>query len=54
MSAPCSKIYHFQSRSTAFKAIGYTPEKEDRANRMLPMEIQLGWLKDIGFVDLTR
>jgi tRNA (cmo5U34)-methyltransferase len=52
MSAPCSKIYHFQSRSTAFKAIGYTPEKEDRANRLLLMEIQLGWLKDIGFVEV--
>src|ERR671921_526928 len=34
------------------KAIGYTPEKEDRANRLLPMEIQLGWLKDIGFVEV--
>jgi ubiquinone/menaquinone biosynthesis C-methylase UbiE len=34
------------------KAIGYTPEKEDKANRLLPMEIQLGWLKDIGFVEV--
>ena len=34
------------------KAIGYTPEKEDRANRLLRMEIQLGWLKDIGFVEV--
>src|ERR687893_944722 len=33
-------------------AIGYTPEKEDRANRLLPMEIQLGWLRDIGFVEV--
>jgi tRNA (cmo5U34)-methyltransferase len=23
-------------------AIGYTPQKEDRANRLLPMETQLG------------
>jgi tRNA (cmo5U34)-methyltransferase len=34
------------------KAIGYTPEKEDKANRLLPMETQLGWLKDIGFVEV--
>jgi tRNA (cmo5U34)-methyltransferase len=34
------------------KAIGYSPEKEDRANRLLPMEIQLGWLRDAGFVEV--
>jgi tRNA (cmo5U34)-methyltransferase len=34
------------------KAIGYSPEKEDRANRLLPMEIQLGWLRDTGFVEV--
>jgi ubiquinone/menaquinone biosynthesis C-methylase UbiE len=34
------------------KAIGYTPEKEDKANRLLPMEVQLSWLKDIGFVEV--
>src|SRR5262249_53831313 len=33
-------------------AIGYSPEKEDRANRLLPMEIQLGWLRDTGFVEV--
>jgi SAM-dependent methyltransferase len=33
-------------------AIGYTPEKEDRANRLLAMEIQLGWLRDTGFVEV--
>jgi tRNA (cmo5U34)-methyltransferase len=33
-------------------AIGYTPEKEDRANRLLPMEIQLEWLRDRGFVEV--
>ena len=32
-------------------AIGYNPEKEDRANRLLPMEIQLGWLRDTGIVE---
>ena len=34
------------------KAISYTPEKEDKANRLLPMEVQLDWLKDIGFVEV--
>jgi tRNA (cmo5U34)-methyltransferase len=34
------------------KAIGYSPEKEDRANRLLPIEIQLGWLRDTGFVEV--
>ena len=33
------------------KAIGYTPEKEGGVNKLLPMEIQLGWLRDIGFVE---
>ena len=33
-------------------AIGYSPEKEDKANRLLPMEIQLGWLRDTGFVEV--
>ena len=33
-------------------AIGYTPEKEDKANRLLSMEIQLGWLRDLGFADV--
>src|SRR5215210_7600936 len=33
-------------------AIGYTPEKEDKANRLLPMETQLGWLRGLGFVEV--
>jgi tRNA (cmo5U34)-methyltransferase len=33
-------------------AIGYSPEKEDKANRLLPMETQLGWLRDTGFVEV--
>jgi tRNA (cmo5U34)-methyltransferase len=33
-------------------AIGYTPKKEDRANKLLPMETQLGWIREIGFVDV--
>ena len=34
------------------KAIGYTPEKEGGGNRLLPMEKQLDWLRDIGFVEV--
>ncbi|MGB7955534.1 MAG: class I SAM-dependent methyltransferase [Candidatus Nitrosopolaris sp.] len=34
------------------KSIGYTPEKEDRANRLLSMETQLDWLRDTGFVEV--
>jgi ubiquinone/menaquinone biosynthesis C-methylase UbiE len=34
------------------KAIGYNPKKEDKANRLLPMDIQLGWLRDTGFVEV--
>ena len=34
------------------KAIGYTPEKEGGVNKLLPMEKQLGWLRDIGFVEV--
>jgi len=33
-------------------AIGYTPEKEDRANRLLSMETRLGWFRDTGFVEV--
>jgi SAM-dependent methyltransferase len=34
------------------KAIGYTPENEGGGNRLLPMEKQLGWLRDIGYVEV--
>jgi tRNA (cmo5U34)-methyltransferase len=50
-------LEHVASRSVNLHvrfldAIGYTPEKEDKANRLLPMEVQLGWLRDIGFVEV--
>ncbi|HKU84594.1 MAG TPA: class I SAM-dependent methyltransferase [Candidatus Nitrosocosmicus sp.] len=34
------------------EAIDYTPEKEDKANKLLSMITQLGWLIDLGFVDV--
>jgi SAM-dependent methyltransferase len=32
--------------------IGYTVETEDPSNKLLEMETQLGWLREIGFVDV--
>jgi tRNA (cmo5U34)-methyltransferase len=32
--------------------IGYTPETEDPSNKLLDLETQLRWLREIGFVDV--
>ena len=32
--------------------IGTTPETEDPSNKLLEMETQLAWLREIGFVDV--
>jgi len=32
--------------------IGYTRETEDPSNKLLALEIQLGWLREVGFVDV--
>jgi tRNA (cmo5U34)-methyltransferase len=32
--------------------IGWTPESEDPSNKLLDVEIQLQWLRQIGFVDV--
>jgi tRNA (cmo5U34)-methyltransferase len=34
------------------KAINQTPETEDPSNKLLDVETQLGWLRQIGFVDV--
>jgi hypothetical protein len=34
------------------KAINHVNKREDNTNRMLPVEKQLQWLRDIGFVDV--
>jgi tRNA (cmo5U34)-methyltransferase len=34
------------------RALGLTPETEDRSNKLLDLEIQLKWLREIGFVDV--
>jgi tRNA (cmo5U34)-methyltransferase len=33
-------------------AIGYTVATEDPSNKLLELETQLGWLREIGFVDV--
>ena len=33
-------------------AIGYTPQMEDKSNKLLSIELQLKWLREIGFVDV--
>jgi tRNA (cmo5U34)-methyltransferase len=33
-------------------AIGYTVETEDPSNKLLDVEAQLGWLREIGFTDV--
>jgi len=35
-----------------FLAIGQLPEKEDPSNKLLDVETQLQWLREIGFVDV--
>jgi tRNA (cmo5U34)-methyltransferase len=34
------------------RRIGWTPETEDPSNKLLEVEIQLAWLREIGFVDV--
>ena len=32
--------------------MGLTPEQEDRSNKLLDVETQLRWLREIGFEDV--
>jgi hypothetical protein len=34
------------------RRIGWTSETEDPSNKLLEMETQLVWLREIGFVDV--
>ena len=34
------------------QSIGFTVETEDPSNKLLDLQIQLGWLREIGFVDV--
>jgi SAM-dependent methyltransferase len=35
-----------------FHAIGFTTETEDKSNKLLDVETQLRWLREIGFIDV--
>jgi hypothetical protein len=41
-----------ESHIRFLSAIGYTTGKEDKANRLLPMETQLSWFRELGFVEV--
>jgi SAM-dependent methyltransferase len=34
------------------EAFGTTPEQEDPSNKLAPVEVQLAWLREIGFADV--
>jgi ubiquinone/menaquinone biosynthesis C-methylase UbiE len=47
VSSPSQKVHEdFLLR------IGYTAETEDPSNKLLTVEIQLGWLRELGFTDV--
>lgn len=35
-----------------YQALGYAPNWEDPSNRLLNVETQLGWLRELGFEDV--
>ena len=50
-------LEHVDSPSPAMHAqflhsMGWSPENEDPSNKLLDMETQLGWLRDLGFADV--
>jgi len=42
----------FQLHKEFLERIGFTVETEDPSNKLLDVETQLGWLREIGFVDV--
>jgi SAM-dependent methyltransferase len=47
VASPTAALHH-----RFLGAIGYTPETEDRSNKLLDVETQLRWLRDAGFSDV--
>lgn len=47
VASPTAALHH-----KFLRAIGSAPETEDRSNKLLDVETQLGWLREIGFVDV--
>lgn len=47
VASPSSRIHE-----RFLDALGITPEEEDRSNKLLDVETQLRWLREIGFEDV--
>jgi SAM-dependent methyltransferase len=47
VASPSSRLHQ-----EFLERIGYTVETEDPSNKLLDFETQLGWLREIGFVDV--
>jgi tRNA (cmo5U34)-methyltransferase len=47
VSSPTARLHE-----EFLQGIGYTVETEDPSNKLLDVETQLGWLREIGFVDV--
>ena len=47
VSSPTARLH-----DAFLRAMGLTPETEDPANKLLDLEMQLGWLRQIGFEDV--
>jgi SAM-dependent methyltransferase len=47
VSSPTARLH-----DEFLRGIGYTVETEDPSNKLLDFETQLGWLREIGFVDV--
>jgi tRNA (cmo5U34)-methyltransferase len=41
-----------RAHRTFLEAMGISPEEEDPSNKLLDVETQLGWLREIGFADV--
>jgi tRNA (cmo5U34)-methyltransferase len=47
VSSPTERLHH-----KFFLEIGQQPDQEDPSNKLLDVETQLGWLREMGFVDV--
>jgi tRNA (cmo5U34)-methyltransferase len=47
VSSPTEQLHH-----EFLAALGTTPADEDPSNKLAPLDAQLGWLRDLGFVDV--
>jgi tRNA (cmo5U34)-methyltransferase len=47
VASPSQALHH-----QFLEAVGNTPENEDPSNKLLDFEVQLAWLREIGYVDV--